>query len=213
MIYELRTYTLKPGRQPEYLRLHGEISRPIRGDRFGKLEGIWTSEFGVLNQVYSLWSWPDAGERQRARAEFIRDERWRGEFLPRTRDLVLRQENKLLFPVEGVPVEAPSEGGHVYELRTYRALYQRLPEWLELFRGIQPARQEYSKPVGVWTTDVGTLNEVAHLWVYDDLNHRARVRSTVLEDPRWQEFLGRATALLEEMQSVVLIPSEISPLR
>jgi hypothetical protein len=213
VIYELRNYTLKPGRQPEYLTLNKELGRPIRGDRFGRFEGGWTSEFGVLNQYYHLWSWPDAGERQRSRAALAQDERWTKEYMPTTRDIVLQQENKLLFPVEGVPVAAPSGGKHVYELRTYRAAYQRLPEWVKLFREIQPVRQEYSKPVGVWTTDIGTLNQVVHLWAYDDLNHRAEVRNAVIRDPRWQEFLEKAGPLLVEMQSVVLIPTEVSPLQ
>jgi hypothetical protein len=39
MIYELRTYTLQPGKQGEYLKLNAEIGRPIRGDKYGKLEG------------------------------------------------------------------------------------------------------------------------------------------------------------------------------
>jgi len=39
MIYELRTYTLMPGKQGEYLKLNSESGRPIRGDKYGKHEG------------------------------------------------------------------------------------------------------------------------------------------------------------------------------
>lgn len=49
MIHELRIYTLYPGKQAEYLRLQKEVSRPIRGDKYGKLEGCWTTEIGPLN--------------------------------------------------------------------------------------------------------------------------------------------------------------------
>ena len=35
MIYELRTYTLQPGKQGEYLKYNSDIGRPIRGDKFG----------------------------------------------------------------------------------------------------------------------------------------------------------------------------------
>ena len=49
MIYELRIYTLYPGKQPEYLRYQGEVGRPIRGDKYGKLEGCWTIEIGPPN--------------------------------------------------------------------------------------------------------------------------------------------------------------------
>jgi len=31
MIYELRTYTLIPGKQGEYLKLNAEVGRPTRG--------------------------------------------------------------------------------------------------------------------------------------------------------------------------------------
>ena len=51
MIHELRTYTLQPGAQAKYLQLSGEVGRKIRGDRFGKQEGFWFTEFGTLNQL------------------------------------------------------------------------------------------------------------------------------------------------------------------
>ena len=55
MIYELRTYTLVPGKQAEYLKLSGDVGRKARGDKYGKLEGHWFTEFGTLNQVVHLW--------------------------------------------------------------------------------------------------------------------------------------------------------------
>ena len=69
MIYELRTYTLMPGKQGEYLKLNGEIGRKIRGDKYGKLEGYWSTEFGMLNQLVHLWSYADLNERERLRGE------------------------------------------------------------------------------------------------------------------------------------------------
>ena len=37
MIYELRTYTLMPGTQAQYLKLNQEIGRHVRGYKYGKL--------------------------------------------------------------------------------------------------------------------------------------------------------------------------------
>lgn len=212
MIYELRTYTLAPGALPEYLRLQREVGRPIRGDNYGKFEGSWTSEFGTLNQYVHLWSYQDAGERQRLRAELARNEAWTGEFLTQTRSLVRVQENKILLPVDGIPFTPPTGQGHVYELRSYRAHYQQVPYWLGHFKAVLPARQEYSRLVGLWTSDVGPLNLVAHLWVYDSLNQRADVRAKVLQDPRWQDYLSKSLPLLAEQHSVALVPTEFSPL-
>jgi len=63
MIYELRTYTVKPGSAPIVAKNAGTISRNIRGDDYGKLEGYWLTEVGPLNQVMHLWSYKDLNER------------------------------------------------------------------------------------------------------------------------------------------------------
>ena len=96
MIYELRTYTLQPGKQGEYLKHNSEIGRPIRGDKFGKLEGSWTTEFGTLNQYVHLWAYADLVERERLRAELAKNEAWSRDYVPKIRPLLLAQENKIL---------------------------------------------------------------------------------------------------------------------
>ena len=63
MIYELRTYTLTPGKLPEYLKLNAEVGRPTRGDRYGKLEGSWTTEFGLLKLQEQVAHFQTTGSR------------------------------------------------------------------------------------------------------------------------------------------------------
>jgi hypothetical protein len=213
VIYELRIYTLKPGAQAEYVRLQAEVGRPIREDRFGTMVGAWTTEFGTLNQYVHMWSFPDPIERERLRAGLQRDERWAKEFIAPSRHLLMAQENMLLYPVDGVPFSPPSGGKHVYELRSYRTQPGKVAAWTDLFKGVLPTRREYSTPVGMWTTDAGPLNRVVHLWSYDDLNHRAQVRSDVAQHPRWHEFVPQSSELLLEMSSVVLMPCPHSPLQ
>jgi hypothetical protein len=214
MIHELRTYTLVPGTQAEYLRLHRDVGRKIRGDRYGKLEGAWTTEFGTLNQFVHLWSYPDLNERERLRQGLARDEAWTTEYIPQIRPMLLAQENKILKAVDGVPFTPPVGGGaHVYELRTYRAHVGKVAEWVRHFTAALPAREKYSKIVGLWTTEVSQLNQVVHLWAYSDLNHRAEVRAKTPQDPEWKAFLGKGYPLLAHMESIVLIPADTSPLR
>ena len=55
MIYELRTYTVKPGTLGEMVKAASTVSRDIRKDDYGKLEGYWSSEIGALNQVMHMW--------------------------------------------------------------------------------------------------------------------------------------------------------------
>jgi hypothetical protein len=211
MIYELRTYTLMPGKQAEYLKLNQEVGRPIRGDKFGKLEGSWTTEFGLLNQFVHLWSYASLDERDRLRAELSRNEDWTKSYTPRIRPMLVAQENKILSAQQSL--KPPVEAGHVYELRWYRTQVGRAGEWIGHFKAIMPVREKYSKNVGLWQTEMGQLNEVVHLWAYRDLNHRTDVRAQVLKDPEWQVFLGKTAPLLLEMRSVILNPAPASPMR
>ena len=68
MIYELRIYTLKPGRCGEFIKLNCEVAWKLRGNKHGTLVGCWTSEIGTLNQFYHLWSYPSLAERETLRA-------------------------------------------------------------------------------------------------------------------------------------------------
>ena len=211
MVYELRTYTLQPGTIGKYLQLAGEVGRKIRGDKFGMQEGAWSTEFGTLNQYVHLWSYADLGERERLRKELSAYEPWAKEYIPQIRPYMLTQENKILSPVKALQV--PEEQGGIYELRSYRAHVGKLGEWLKLFAEIMPVREKYSKNVGVWQTEVSELNQAVHLWRYRDLNHRAEVRGNALKDPQWAEFVGKASPLLAEMRSIVLVPTPFSKLK
>jgi len=199
MIYELRTYTFQPGKQGEYLKLNAEVGRKVRGDTYGKFEGGWTTEFGMLNQYVHLWAYPDLNERERLRGELAKNEEWTRGYVPQIRPLLLAQENKILSPVTAF--KPPTDSGNIYELRWYRAQVGRLGEWLSLAKGVLPSREKYSR------------NEAVHLWVYEDLNERAAARAKALADPDWQAFLGKALPLLVSMQSTVLIPTPVSPMK
>jgi hypothetical protein len=211
MINELRTYTVQPGKVNEYLRLSGEVGRKIRGDRYGKQEGFWFSEFGTLNQLVHLWTYESLAERERLRGELAKNEGWTKEYLPQVRPFLLSQENKFLSPV--VPLTPPGDTGNVYELRWYRTHVGKTAEWLSLFKGILPLRDKYTRRVGLWQTEAGQLNEVVHMWVYRDLNDRAAARAKMAQDPEWQAFLGKSTSLLAHMQSIVLNPAPFSAMK
>ena len=211
MIYELRTYTLVPGKQGEYIKLSGDVGRKARGDKYGKLEGHWSTEFGTLNQVVHLWSYPDLNERDRLRGELAKNEDWTKGYLPLIRSMLAAQENKILSAQ--LPLKPPAADGNIYELRTYRTPVGRAGEWLGHFTAIMPVREKYSKNVALWQTEMGQLNEVVHMWAYRDLNDRVAVRGKLMQDPEWQAFLAKATPLLVEMKSIVLNPSAHSPMK
>lgn len=75
----------------------------------------------------------------------------------------------------------------IHELRTYTFQQGKLAEYLDLARTIgRPVRgQNYGVNLGYWTTEFGTLNQVWHLWEYESLNERARLRGELAKNERW----------------------------
>jgi hypothetical protein len=212
MLYELRTYTLKPGSLGDMVKAAATVATDIRKNDYGKLEGYWSTEIGPLNQVMHLWSYSDYNERARVRGELGKNSRWVGEYIPLIRPLIVRQEIRLLNALRA-PV-APASTGNIYEFRNYRAKpLGAVKQWLDAFVEALPAREKYSKIVGLWQTEAAQPNEVCHLWAYKDLNARAEARGAAMKDPAWQAFLGKGPDLLEEMHSTIMLPAPHSPLK
>src|SRR6185437_13732673 len=152
MIYELRTYTVKPGTLGDMVKAASTVSRDIRGSNFGKLEGYWFTEIGPLNQVLHMWSYSDLNERARLRAELAKNARWTSEYIPLLRPILLHQQVRLMNAIK--PPVAPASTGNVYELRNYRAKpLGAVRQWIEAFTAALPAREKYSKMVGLWHTE------------------------------------------------------------
>ena len=212
MIYELRTYTVKPGAIGDMIKAASTVSRDIRKDDYGKLEGYWSTEIGPLNQVMHMWSYGSFDERAKMRAELAKNPRWTGEYIPLIRPLLVRQDVRLLNAIK--PPVAPASTGNIYELRNYRAKAAGgLKQWLDAFTAVLPAREKYSKIVGLWQTEAGQPNEACHIWAYPDLNARAEARGNAMKDPEWQAFLGKGPGFLEEMHSTIMLPAPHSPLK
>ena len=211
MIYELRTYTLRPGMQPLVAKNAGTVAREIRGDDYGKLEGYWLTELGPLNQVMHLWSYADLNERQRLRDALGHNERWVNEYLPLILPHLVRQDIRLMHEV--LPLTAPPGDGHVYEYRNYRTAPGKARTWAKHFAEAMPVREKYSPNVGAWITEAGQPNEVSHLWAYESLDDRAEKRAQAANDTDWQAFVKVSGSMLEEMHATLLLPASHSPLQ
>jgi hypothetical protein len=104
MIYELRTYDVKPGLLADYLKLFNDIGMPVRKN-FGKLIGFWSSEFGALNRVIQLWQYDGLDQRAAMRIELMRNAVWVHEFLPLALPMLDRMESVVLNPTGFSPLQ------------------------------------------------------------------------------------------------------------
>ena len=103
MIYELRTYTLKPGTVPEFLELFDKEMKPII-TKYLNLVGYWYTEIGELNQVVHLWASEDLEQRAKQREQLFKDPNI-AKVLTEIRTLQVHQENKILVPASFLPLK------------------------------------------------------------------------------------------------------------
>ncbi len=211
MIHELRTYTLRPNKAADFLKLTREVGYALR-TRHSKCLGYWTTEVGELNQVVHLWEYEDFAHRTRVRIALAKDPDWTTKYLPHSRECHQRQETTVLIPSDAWSF-TPGVGNGVYELRYYRLYPGKVNEWLGIFGKGLPARAKYSSPVGVWSSELGRLNMVYHLWCYADLQMRADVRKQVMADAAWAETVKGLNPLMQEMRTKILVPTDFSPMR
>ena len=64
----------------------------------------------------------------------------------------------------------------IYEVRTYDLKPGTVAQFEEAFGEALPYRQEYSPLAAFWHVDIGPLNQVIHVWPYDSLDERERIR-------------------------------------
>lgn len=103
MLYEIRTYRLKNGAIPEYLKVVGEIGITIQKKHLGNLVGYFSSEIGPINEIVHIWGFESLDDRQARRARLGADPEWQA-FLPKIRDLIVTADNKIMSPAVFSPL-------------------------------------------------------------------------------------------------------------
>ena len=95
----------------------------------------------------------------------------------------------------------------IVDHRTYTLHPGRLPAFLKLYetKGWPVQTEHLGTPVGWYVShDIGELNQIVHLWRYDDHADRDRRRAALMADPRWQEYLVEAAPMFQRMENKIL---------
>ena len=96
----------------------------------------------------------------------------------------------------------------IFEMRTYLMKPGSIPKVAELFGAGMPARTKLSRFGGFWHTEVGTLNQIIHVWPYKDLNERDHTRAEAVRTGVWPPKIQDN---ILEMESKILHPAPFSP--
>jgi hypothetical protein len=103
----------------------------------------------------------------------------------------------------------------IVEERIYTLHPGKTGEYLALYQaeGMAIQTRILGRMLGFFTTDIGPLNQVVHLWGYDSFDERARRRAELYADPGWLAFVAKALPHLVRMESKILLPTAFSPIR
>ena len=93
----------------------------------------------------------------------------------------------------------------IYEFRTYDLKPRGVPEFERAFGEKLPGRVKYSPLGGLWHTEAGPLNQVLHVWPYEDAKHRAEVRAKAVAEGAWPPQFREPVIL--NMNSEILLPA------
>jgi hypothetical protein len=103
MFYEIRTYRIRTGAVPAYLKLVEEEGIALQKQYLKDLVGYFYSEIGPLNQIVHIWAYPSLDERESRRAALANDPAWQA-FAPKIQALMEEMENKIMRPTSFSPL-------------------------------------------------------------------------------------------------------------
>ncbi|HYD61763.1 MAG TPA: NIPSNAP family protein [Noviherbaspirillum sp.] len=104
----------------------------------------------------------------------------------------------------------------IIDLRTYTMVPGRLRAFLELYEreGLPVQRRHQGEPVGYFVTEIGTQNQVVHLWGYESLADREKRRAALEADPEWIAYRAKSAAAgnVQHQENKILRSVAFSPL-
>lgn len=172
----------------------------------GRLLGVFFSDIGQLNQVVVLRSYASQSELDAENARLVAQEQLFG-----AAENIIRYSVENFAGFDFLPEVELGEFGPVYEIRTYELKHGGVPHVLEAWKNAVPTRTEYSKlTVAMYALD-GTPRIVS-IWPYASLNQRSEVRAQAVADGIWPPK-GGPQWLTHEMQSMIALPTAVSPLK
>ena len=99
------------------------------------------------------------------------------------------------------------------EQRTYTLRPGSVLDYLDLYEreGLEVQSGHLERLVGYYYSEIGELNQIIHMWAYEDLEDRRRRRTALFKDPRWNEVVRKLITYIERMENRILLPASFSP--
>jgi len=102
----------------------------------------------------------------------------------------------------------------IVDLRIYTIRLRKMAEFIEVFdRLAMPVQLKYlGRPLGMFTSAVGPLNQLVHLWGFPDMGEFERRHAMRDKDPDWPDYLKASEHLIVAQENRFIRRVELSSL-
>ena len=212
MIYEVRTYDIKPRSLAEVEKRFGEKYEQRK--KYSELAAFWHTEIGPLNQIIHVWGYKDLEERGRIREAAVKDKAWP----PAIGEFIVKQQSDIFIPLAISPPLKPGKMGPYFEMRTYTYAPGELPTMIKNWENAVGVRLQFGPVCAIWYSELGALNRFVHVWPFKSLDEREEVRLKVRASGNWPPSVvairqGGRGAKLDAQENKILTAAAFSPLQ
>ena len=101
----------------------------------------------------------------------------------------------------------------IFELRTYTVIVGKMAEVVELYKtqGWPALAKHPVRLVGYFTGDIGALNQLVHLWKFEDDADRRAFWAGVFGDAEFMAFATKLRPLLASQENKLLLAAPWGP--
>jgi len=96
----------------------------------------------------------------------------------------------------------------IYEVFTWTLKPDSVAHIEARFEEFLPHRLRYSELAAFWHTEIGPLNQVIHIWSYENFRHRSEVYARMAKDAN---LPPKASEFIISMESEIYNPAPFSP--
>jgi len=101
----------------------------------------------------------------------------------------------------------------IVEMRTYALHPGQVANYLRLYEaeGLETQSRILGRLLGYYSTEIGDVNQVVHLWAYDNFEERTKRRAALFADPVWLAYIPKIVGMIVAQESKILNPARFSP--
>ena len=103
----------------------------------------------------------------------------------------------------------------IIEMRTYLVQPAKVPEYLRIYEaeGLAVQTRILGNLIGYFYSEIGPLNQIVHMWGYEDFAERSRRRAELSKNADWLACVGKMMPLIITQENKILLGAPFSPIK